>query len=418
MKVLLIGSGAREHALGWKLIQSPKCTDLVSLPGNPGLAEIGGVIEGVSPIDVGAVAALAEQLAFDFVVIGPEGPLAAGLADALIARSIPVFGPTRAAARLEASKSFAKEIMHRANIPTGSYESFTSAIEATAHLATCQAPYVVKADGLAAGKGVLVTSNLEKARAWVDECLDGSFGGDDASVVIEEFLDGPELSIFAVCDGTSAVALQPARDYKLLSDHDKGPNTGGMGSFSPVADLPDGLTEHVMQQVVYPTLRVMANDGNPFTGFLYVGLALTEAGPKVIEFNARLGDPETQVVLPLLEDDLLEILYAAATSGLSAKHLHWSDTAAVNVVLAASGYPTSPRKGNSISGLNQVAHDVLIFHAGTAKTDKHLVTSGGRVLSIVGLGDDVASARAAAYRAVDQVHFKGEQHRTDIAGDQ
>lgn len=418
MKVLLIGSGAREHALGWKLIQSPNCTDLVSLPGNPGLAEIGGVIEGVSPTDVGAVAALAEQLAFDFVVIGPEGPLAAGLADALTARSIPVFGPTRAAARLEASKSFAKEIMHRANIPTGSYESFTSAIEARGHLATCEAPYVVKADGLAAGKGVLVTSDLDKALAWVDECLDGSFGGDDASVVIEEFLDGPELSIFAVCDGTNAIALQPARDYKLLSDHDKGPNTGGMGSFSPVADLPDGLTEQVMQQVVYPTLRVMADDGNPFIGFLYVGLALTEAGLKVIEFNARLGDPETQVVLPLLEDDLLEILYAAATSGLSAEHLHWSDTAAVNVVLAASGYPTSPRKGNRISGIDRVADDVLIFHAGTTKTDKHLVTSGGRVLSLVGLGDDVASARAAAYRAVDQVHFKGEQHRTDIAGDQ
>lgn len=417
MKVLLIGGGAREHAIGWKLTQSPNCTELVSLPGNPGLAEIGGVIEGVSPTDVGAVAALAEQLAFGFVVIGPEAPLAAGLADALTSRSIPVFGPTRAAARLETSKSFAKEIMHRANIPTGSHASFTSAIKGKAHLATCQAPYVVKADGLAAGKGVLVTSNLEKARAWVDECLDGRFGGDDASVVIEEFLDGSELSIFAVCDGTNAIALQPARDYKLLLDDDKGPNTGGMGSFSPVADLPKNLTEQVMQQVIYPTLRVMADDGNPFIGFLYVGLALTDTGPKVIEFNARLGDPETQVVLPLLEDDLLEILYAAATSGLSAEHLHWSDTAAVNVVLAASGYPTSPRKGDSILGLDQVADNVLIFHAGTTKTDKHLVTSGGRVLSLVGMGDDVASARAAAYKAANQVHFKGEQHRTDIAGD-
>ncbi len=416
MKVLLIGSGAREHAIGWKLLQSPNCSDLVSLPGNPGLAEIGGVIDGVSPTDVGAVAALAEQLGFDFVVIGPEGPLAAGLADALIARSIPVFGPTRSAARLESSKSFAKEIMQRAKVPTGAYAAFASTEEAKSYLATSGAPYVVKADGLAAGKGVLVTTDLEKARAWVDECLDGTFGGEGASVVIEEFLDGPELSVFAVCDGTNAIALQPARDYKRLSDHDKGPNTGGMGSYSPVADLPEDLTEQVMQQVVYPTLRVMASDGNPFVGFLYVGLALTDAGPKVIEFNTRLGDPETQVVLPLLKDDLLEILHTAATSELSGELLHWSDSAAVNVVLAASGYPTSPRKGNSISGLDEVDDDVLIFHAGTAKTKK-LVTNGGRVLSLVGLGPNVPAARSAAYRAVDKVHFKGIQHRTDIAGD-
>ena len=416
MKVLLIGSGAREHALGWKLVQSPLCTELISLPGNPGLATLGPIIEGVSPTEVGAVAALSKQMGIDFVVIGPEDPLAAGLADTLEQFGIPVFGPTRKAAQLEASKSFAKSVMARAGVPTGTYQSFQEAAPAAAHLDAVVGPYVIKADGLAAGKGVLVTHDLTKAKAWVEECLSGTFGGEGATVVIEEYLDGPELSVFAICDGTTAVALQPARDYKLLSDGGRGPNTGGMGSYSPVEGLPSTLVDDVMRQVVCPTLRVMAEDGNPFVGFLYVGLALTSEGPKVIEFNARLGDPETQVVLPLLESDLLEILYAASTNGIANRTLEWSDTAAVNVVMAASGYPVRPRKGNSISGLAEAAaQDVLIFHAGTSQEPKHLITSGGRVLSIVGLGDTVAHARTVAYEAVDKVRFKGSQHRTDIA---
>lgn len=416
MKVLLVGSGAREHALGWKLVQSPLCSELISLPGNPGLAALGPVIEGVSTTEVGAVAALARQMGIDFVVIGPEGPLAAGLSDALTQFGIPVFGPSRKAAQLESSKSFAKSVMARAGVPTGDYQSFEEASVATAHLEEIPPPYVVKADGLAAGKGVLVTDDLAKASAWVEKCLSGTFGGDGASVVIEEYLDGPELSVFAICDGTNAVALQPARDYKLLSDGDRGPNTGGMGSYSPVQSLPANLVEDVMQAVVHPTLKVMAEDGTPFVGFLYVGLALTANGPKVIEFNARLGDPETQVVLPLMESDLLEVLYSAATRGLADQSLKWSNSAAVNVVMAASGYPSSPRRGNSISGLeNAQADDVLIFHAGTSQEPKHLMTSGGRVLSLVGLGDTVAEARAAAYRAISEVRFKGAQYRSDIA---
>lgn len=416
MKVLLIGSGAREHAIGWKLVQSPLCSELISLPGNPGLAKLGSVVEGVDPTEVGAVAALSKQMGIDFVVIGPEAPLVAGLADALTQWGIPVFGPSRKAAQLEGSKSFAKAVMARAGVPTGAYESFQSVSEAANYLESVTAPYVIKADGLAAGKGVLVTRDLVKANAWVSECLTGTFGGDDSSVVIEEYLDGPELSVFAICDGNNAIALQPARDYKLLSDGDKGPNTGGMGSYSPVRELPPTLVDEVMQQVVLPTLKVMADDGAPFVGFLYVGLALTSEGPKVIEFNARLGDPETQVVLPLLESDLLKTLYAASTTGIAGRTLDWSESAAVNVVLAASGYPVSPRKGNSISGIADAASEnVLIFHAGTSQEPKHLMTAGGRVLSIVGLGATVEQARATAYEAVAKVKFKGSQHRKDIA---
>ncbi|MDH3307804.1 MAG: phosphoribosylamine--glycine ligase, partial [Acidimicrobiia bacterium] len=301
MKVLLVGSGGREHAIGWKLATDPRVTELISLPGNPGLAALGSLVEGIESTDAGAVAAFAAAQQIDLVVIGPEAPLAAGLADALKARGIRTFGPSRAAARLESSKAFAKEIMDRAGAPTAPWAVFEAREPAIAYLGSLSGPFVVKADGLAAGKGVLVTRDRSAAIDWVDQCLSGRFGAAGARVVVEEYLDGPELSIFAVCDGTDAVLLEPARDYKRLGTGDAGPNTGGMGSYSPVGGLPDGIVEFTLDRVVRPVLATMAADGNPFTGFLYTGYVLTSDGPKVLEFNCRLGDPETQVVLPRLE---------------------------------------------------------------------------------------------------------------------
>ncbi len=413
MRVLLVGSGAREHALAWKLAASPSLTRLTMLPGNPGMRTLGDTIEGIEPTAVGAVAALASQQDFDLVVIGPEGPLAAGLVDALLAAGVPAFGPTRAAARLESSKSFAKLVMARAAIPTASAEVFTERAAARRHLQETPGPYVVKADGLAAGKGVLVTPDLAEARHWVERCFDGDFGAAGARVVVEEYLDGPELSVFALCDGTRHLPLEPARDYKRLADADRGPNTGGMGSYSPVP-VPAGLAATVDREIIEPALHVMAEDGAPYVGFLYVGLVLTSDGPRVIEFNCRLGDPETQVVLPRLGNDLLPLLAAGAAGELGRGDLDWDPAPAVNVVLAARGYPESPGGGDPISGLDEV-RDALVFHAGTSARGKQLVTAGGRVLSVVGRGEDLAGARQAAYGAVASISFPGMQFRTDIA---
>ena len=415
MRVLLVGSGGREHALGWKLAQSPRLQELISLPGNPGLAELGPVIPDVSVNDVGAIAVIAEQQRVDLVVVGPEAPLALGLADALRRRSIPVFGPDRYGAQLEASKTFAKEVMSQAGIRTAAYGSFDEIGPALDHLAGAIPPYVIKADGLAGGKGVLVTEDPEEAVAWIQDCLDPERFGDDARVVIEDHLAGPEISVFAICDGATAIPLEPARDYKRIANGDRGPNTGGMGSFSPVDDLPEGLVEYTMSEVVDPVMKAMAAAGHPYIGFLYVGYVLTDAGPSVLEFNCRLGDPETQVVLPRLESDLAEVLLAAAGGGLGSQALEWSTSAAVNVVLAADGYPFAPRTGDRIKGLANVS-DALVFHAGTSRAEGPLVTSGGRVLNVVGTGEDVPGARSAAYAAVDRIRFHGMQYRTDIAG--
>lgn len=412
MKVLLIGSGAREHALGWKLVQSDRVSELISLPGNPGLAELGAVIEGVDPTDVGAVAALARVHAIDFVVVGPEAPLAAGVVDALSRVGIPAFGPTRAAARLESSKSFAKEIMTRAGVPTPGAWTFEDPTDAETHIRTHPGPYVVKADGLAGGKGVLVTGDRDDAIAWAHRCLSSDLGGTDPRVVIEEYAAGPELSVFAICDGTNSLLFEPARDYKRVGDGDTGPNTGGMGSYSPV-DLPDDLLDHVERTVIQPVLETMRGDGAPYVGVLYAGLVLTDEGPQVIEFNCRLGDPETQVVLARLESDLFDVLHAAANSELAGSSLSWSPDSVVNVVLAAHGYPDNPRKGDVITGLGDSSG--LVFHAGTVRDGKHLRTSGGRVLSVLGRGPDLESARSAAYEAAESISFKGKTFRTDIA---
>jgi len=414
MNILLLGSGGREHAIGWKLVQSPLVASVTSLPGNPGLAEIGPVIEGIDVTDAGAIATMTKQLGFDLVVIGPEAPMAAGVTDALQDVGVRVFGPSQYAAQLESSKTFAKEVMDRSGVPTGTWWHFTDSAPAFAHLASDPGPYVVKADGLAAGKGVLVTEDRVAAEAWVTDCLDGRFGAAGTSVVIEEYLAGPEVSVFAVCDGTDAVMFEPARDYKRLKNGDTGPNAGGMGSYSPVDDLPSDLVEFTKAHVVEPVMRTMAADGHPFVGFLYTGLVLTADGPKVLEFNCRLGDPETQVVLPRLETDLVELLEAAIDGHVSNIDLTWSSTAAVNVVLAAQGYPEQPRKGDRIKGSS--TSDALVFHAGTADQDGSLVTAGGRVLSVVGVGSTVAEAREEAYAAAAQITWNGKQYRNDIAG--
>ena len=402
MRVLLVGSGGREHALGWKLARSPRVTELLSLPGNPGLAELGPVVEGIDGSDVGAVAAMARVHGVDLVVVGPEGPLAAGLTDAVTRLGIPVFGPTRAAARLESSKAFAKEVMSRAGVATAGAARFTDPEPAKAYLESHDGPYVVKADGLAGGKGVLVTDSRAEAGSWVDHWIG------EGPVVIEDFLDGPEVSVFAVCTDAGAVALEPARDYKRLLEGDEGPNTGGMGSYSPVADLPPGLVEDTMSAVVRPTLAQMEADGHPFRGFLYAGMVITEEGPKVLEFNVRLGDPETQAIIPRLGNDLLDVLQGAEPE--------WNDHCTVNVVLAARGYPTAPEIGAEISGLDRrLGEDVIVFHAGTVAEGKKVFVDGGRVLSVVGVGEDVDMARDRAYEAAERISWPGVQYRRDIA---
>ncbi len=408
MRVLLIGGGGREHALGWKLSQSTRVDELISLPGNPGLAELGPTVEGIDVTDVGAIAAMSRVQDIDLVVVGPEAPLAAGATDAISALGIPVFGPTRAAARLESSKAYAKKIMEAAGVATGEHWVFTSPGPAKMHLDEMQPPFVVKADGLAGGKGVLVTEVREDAMVWVDYCFEGGFGNAGESVLIEEYLDGPELSVFAVCTESGAMPLEPARDFKRLRDGDEGPNTGGMGSYSPVDDLPDGLVDGVMSDVINPTLDQMREEGSAFTGFLYAGLVLTQDGPKVLEYNVRLGDPETQAVLPRMKSDLLDVLEGARPE--------WSDTATVNVVLAAEGYPTEPIKGQAIEGLRQIQDEVLVFHAGTKHEKGKLVVDGGRVLNLVGTGQSIDEAADRAYEAVEGVAWKGAQYRTDIAG--
>ncbi len=403
MRVLLIGSGGREHALALAFAADPSVTSLVCAPGNPGMGELAQLVP-VNLSDVDAIADLAVETAADLVVIGPEGPLVAGAADALRAKGIPVFGPSRAAARLEGSKAFAKEVMDAAGVPTA--RSLVCAPDrVAAALDEFGPPYVVKEDGLAAGKGVVVTSDRSAALAHAAAC---------SRVVVEEYLAGPEASLFVVTDGVTAVPLLPAQDFKRVGDGDTGPNTGGMGAYAPLTWAPPSLVEDVMASVVEPTLAVMRSRGTPFAGLLYVGLALTPDGPKVIEFNCRFGDPETQVVLALLETPLAGLLHAAAVGSLgSHPALRWRDGAAVTVVVASSGYPAAPRTGDVITGASGVPG---VIHAGTAlAADGSLVSAGGRVLCCTAVGASLAAARDAAYALVDGVALEGSHHRRDIA---
>ncbi|GAA3607396.1 phosphoribosylamine--glycine ligase [Marihabitans asiaticum] len=421
MKVLVIGSGAREHAVVRSLVADPAVDAVICAPGNPGI-DLVALCVPVDPTDPDAVVALAREHQVDLVVVGPEAPLVAGVGDALRAADIPCFGPDRAAAHLEGSKAFAKEVMAAAEVPTGMAHVATTEAQLAEALDAFGPPFVVKDDGLAAGKGVVVTDDREEALAHGRECLAKGAKGGEGRVVVEEFLDGPEASLFCLCDGTSVVPLELAQDFKRVFDGDEGPNTGGMGAYSPLPWAPDGLVSHVVERIAQPVVEEMARRGTPFVGVLYVGLALTSRGPRVIEFNARFGDPETQSVLARLSTPLGGLLLAAAQGRLDeAEPLQWRDEAAVTVVVAAGGYPQSLRTGDVIEGIDRVgvgADDAqaYVLHAGTAAGgDGQVVSSGGRVLSVIALGDDLAAARAAAYAAVEQIELEGSHHRTDIA---
>ncbi|WP_433499113.1 phosphoribosylamine--glycine ligase [Sphaerimonospora sp. CA-214678] len=407
MRVLVIGSGGREHALCRALRLDPTVTEVHCAPGNPGMAEI-AELHQVTATDGAAVAELAGRLEAGLVVIGPEAPLVAGVADAVRAAGIPCFGPSREAAAIEGSKAFAKDVMLAAGVPTARAHTCVTDAEAAAALDEFGPPYVVKDDGLAAGKGVVVTDGRDEALTHAGTCQ---------RVVVEEYLDGPEVSLFALCDGVTAVPLQPAQDFKRAYDGDKGPNTGGMGAYTPLPWAPADLTEQVMSEIVLPTVAELARRGMPYTGVLYTGLALTKTGPRVIEFNARFGDPETQVVLDRLETPLGGLLLACATSALAAHEpLRWRDGAAVTVVLAAENYPADPVRGDPIDGLPVGVEGAYILHAGTALDGSgRLVSNGGRVLNVIGTGADVAEARTRAYDALGEITMRGSHHRSDIA---
>ncbi len=398
MNVLLVGSGGREHALAWKLVQSPLLTGLHAAPGNPGIAEF-GQCHPVRSDDAEALLALARELHIDLVVVGPEVPLVAGIADLLRSVGVPVFGPSRAAAAIEGSKTFAKEVMASAGVPTA------------ATLEDPVAPCVLKADGLAAGKGVVVCRTAREVEAGLAE-LDGLAG----PLVIEELLEGPEVSVFALCDGTSAVALPVAQDFKRAFDGDRGPNTGGMGSFAPVPGLAGPEVERLVDLTCRPVVEELAARGHPFVGILFAGLMLTADGPRVLEYNCRFGDPETQSVLPLVGGDLLAALAAAAGGNLGETTLGRQAGAAVTVVLAAGDYPAAGDRGSPITGIEAArATGALVFHAGTALRGDQLVTNGGRILNVTGLGDDLVVAREAAYAAADLIAWDGARRREDIA---
>lgn len=402
---MLIGSGGREHALAAALNRDTTLEELHVAPGNPGIAEI-ALCHEINTDDNGAVVALAEKLGIDLVVVGPEKPLVNGLADALSKAKIACFGPSKAAAQLEGSKDFAKQVMRDAGVPTAKSFTCTSRDEIEKALDTFGAPYVVKHDGLAAGKGVVVTGDRNEA---IEHALQST------QVVIEEFLDGPEVSLFGISDGKTVIAMQPAQDFKRAFDGDLGPNTGGMGAYSPLPWAPDEIMAEVLTQVLNPTVKEMAARGTPFVGLLYAGLALTARGTRVIEFNARFGDPETQVLLPRLKTPLAQLLFAAATSKLeNFQELEWSDQSAVTVVLASEGYPSQPKSGDIITGIRTNSNS-SVFHAGTQLRDGVLRSSGGRVLSVTGLGSDLTQARDAAYRTISRISLPGSHYRRDIA---
>jgi len=416
MNILLVGSGGREHALAWKIAQSPLLTRLVAAPGNPGLAKL-CEIRSVAATDVDGLVALAQEIAADLVVVGPESALERGLADRLAALSIPCFGPSALAARLETSKAFTKDFCARHGLPTAAYGVFDDADKAGAFLETLPAPYVIKADGLAAGKGVVIAADLAEAKAAVRDMLGGRFGAAGAQVVVEAFMQGEEASLFALTDGRTAKLFGAAQDHKRAFDGDQGPNTGGMGTYSPAPVLTPQLAEQARQEMIEPAVRAMAAEGYPYVGVLYAGLMLTPDGPKLVEFNARFGDPECQVLMLRLESDLVPYLLACATGVLAdLPDPQWSDGAAVCVVLAAEGYPDAPRSGSVIEGAEAgFGPDVTVFHAGTARgADGSLVAAGGRVLNVCARGGNLRIARDRAYAAVDQIRWPGGFHRRDI----
>lgn len=416
MRILVIGRGGREHAIVWALRKSDKVKQLYCAPGNAGIAELAEIVD-IGEMEFDRLVQFSCDNAIDLVVVGPDDPLAAGIVDAFEAAKIPVYGPRKNAAEIEGSKIFMKNLLKKYDIPTARYETFTDYESALAYLRSQPVPIVIKADGLAAGKGVTVCFTREEAEKALEETMvSKSFGAAGDKVVIEEFLEGQEMSILAFVDGETVRPMSPAQDHKPVFDGDKGPNTGGMGTYSPLPHIPQSVIDEAIENIIKPTARAMVSEGRPFRGVLFAGLMITKDGPKTIEFNARFGDPETQVVLPRLKTDLLDIFLASLNGRLGEIDIAWSDEAAVCVILASGGYPGSYPKGLPISGLDQAAATgALVFHAGTAEKDGRVVTAGGRVLGVVGLGADIAAAREKAYVAADRISFEGKQNRTDIA---
>jgi phosphoribosylamine--glycine ligase len=417
MRVLVIGSGGREHALCWAIAASPLCDQLYCAPGNPGIAKEASCVP-IAATDIDAILAFAQKEKIDFVVIGPEAPLVAGLVDKVEAAGIAAFGPSAAAAALEGSKGFTKDLCTKYNIPTARYRRFTDAAAAKKYARAEGAPIVVKADGLAAGKGVTVAMSLAEAEAAIDDALvSNRFGAAGAEVVIEEFLTGEEASFFVLSDGKHALPLASAQDHKRVFDGDRGPNTGGMGAYSPAPCVTQAIADEVMARIIRPTLDGMAKDGHPYKGVLYAGLMLTAKGPQLIEYNVRFGDPECQVLLPRLKSDLLPALLAARDGVLKDFDLRWRDEVALAVVLAAKGYPDDPQRGSEIRGLDAAAASdptVQIFHAGTKRVGAKLLADGGRVLNIVGLGATIEEARQRAYAVIDRIDWPEGFCRRDI----
>jgi phosphoribosylamine--glycine ligase len=415
MKILVIGSGGREHALAWKLAQSPRVSRVFTAPGNAGTALEDGIVN-VALTNIDDLVDFARQSDIALTVVGPEAPLAAGVVDAFRAAGRKIFGPTRAAAQLESSKDFAKQFMHRHAIPTAQFQTFTDVRAAKQYIAERGAPIVVKADGLAAGKGVVVATTIEEAQAAVDMMLGGNKLGDAGHrVVVEDFLAGEEASFIVMVDGMNVLPLATSQDHKRLRDNDEGPNTGGMGAYSPAPVVTPAVHARAMREVILPTVQGMRDDGIPYSGFLYAGLMIDEAGnPRVLEFNCRMGDPETQPIMMRLKSDLTQLVEHAVNGTLNEAQVEWDRRVALGVVMAAAGYPDAPRKGDVIDGLPQATPDVHVFHAGTAMSGDQVVTAGGRVLCVTALGDNVKIARQHAYEAADLIRFDGSQIRRDI----
>ena len=417
MKLLVVGSGGREHALAWKLAQSPQVETVFVAPGNAGTA-LESKLQNLAKTCHQDLIDFCRTEGIAFTVIGPEAPLAAGIVDDFRTAGLPVFGPTRAAAQLESSKDFAKAFMQKHGIPTAQYQTFENAEQAHDYVNQKGAPIVIKADGLAAGKGVIVAMTLDEAHAAIDDMLLGNkMGNAGARVVIEDFLQGEEASFIVMVDGDNVLPMATSQDHKRLLDKDQGPNTGGMGAYSPAPVVTPAVYERAMNEIILPTVRGMKADGNEFTGFLYAGLMIDASGaPYTIEFNCRFGDPETQPIMSRLDSDFVELIQAALNRQLDSVTAQWKPQTAVGVVLAAENYPDSPKKGDAISGLAEADQIGKVFHAGTAEGNNgEILTNGGRVLCAVGLGDDTAAAKAQAYQALEKIHFDGMQYRTDIA---
>ena len=415
MNILILGSGGREHALAWAVMQNPKCDRLIVAPGNAGIAKIADCAS-LNAEDGGAVVTFAEENAIDFVIVGPEAPLAAGVADRLRDAGILVFGPSEAAARLEASKSFTKEICDAANAPTAGYGHFTDAEAAKAHVSTNGAPIVVKADGLAAGKGVIVAMDEQTALDAIDDMFGGAFGGAGAEVVIEEFMEGEEASLFVLCDGEEILSIGTAQDHKRVGEGDTGLNTGGMGAYSPAPVLSAEVEAKAMEEIVKPTMRVMAERGMPYQGVLYAGLMIKDGQPRLVEYNVRFGDPECQVLMMRLGAQALDLMQAAAEGRLADARVNWAEDHAITVVMAANGYPGDYQKGSEIKGLAVLPEDSMnmVFHAGTKAEGDKILANGGRVLNVTARGDSLTEARDRAYAMVDQIDWPEGFVRRDI----